>query len=60
MADDELRSGEIVHACPFDGQSFTPCCGRHIGDLPRTDRVTLDPALITCPQPAPVAMGETK
>lgn len=47
--------GEVVHACPPDGGQRTPCCGETPFDLPRTDRVTDDPALVTCgkPQPAP-------
>lgn len=25
-----------------------PCCGRTPFEVPRTDRITLDPALVTC------------
>lgn len=37
-----------VHAMPFGGQEFTPCCGKHVGDLPSTDRFALVPQSITC------------
>ena len=39
---------EIVHACPPDGGGLTPCCGKTPFELPRTDRMTLDPSLVTC------------
>jgi hypothetical protein len=39
---------EIIHLCPPDGMIFTPCCGETPFDLPRTDRMTLDPSLVTC------------
>ncbi len=39
---------EVTHACPADGSQVTPCCGRTPFDLPRTDRLTLDPRLVTC------------
>jgi len=38
----------IVHACPPDGLGLMPCCGRTPFEVPRTDRLTLDPALVTC------------
>jgi len=41
--------GEIVHACPLSGEQITLCCGKTPFDLSRTDRLTLDPALVTCP-----------
>ena len=37
-----------VHACPPDGLGLMPCCGRTPFEVPRTDRLTLDPALVTC------------
>ncbi len=39
---------EIVHACPPEGSGIMPCCGRTPFDAPLTDRMTLDPALVTC------------
>lgn len=43
-----MDHGGIVHACPPDGTQLTPCCGETPFDLPRTDQITLDPALVTC------------
>lgn len=43
---------ETTHACPVGDGAFTPCCDRTPFELPRTDRMTLDPALVTCPGPA--------
>lgn len=37
-----------VHACPPDGSGIMPCCGRTPFEVPRTDRMTSDPALVTC------------
>ncbi|MBP5913210.1 hypothetical protein F3K34_13305 [Streptomyces sp. LBUM 1486] len=45
---------ETVHACPPDGSGLTPCCGRTPFELPRTDRISSEPAAITC-APAVVA-----
>jgi hypothetical protein len=39
---------EVVHDCPREGESVTRCCGRIPFELPRDDRMTLDPALVTC------------
>ena len=39
---------EVTHQCPPDGSGITPCCGETPFDLPRTDRMTLDPSLVTC------------
>jgi hypothetical protein len=39
---------EIVHHCPLDGCGVTPCCGMTPFELPRTDRMTSDPSLVTC------------
>jgi hypothetical protein len=39
---------ETVHACPPDGAGVTPCCGRTPFELPRTDRMSTDSALVTC------------
>lgn len=39
----------VTHACPPRGAGgLTPCCGRTPFELPRTDRMTSDPALVTC------------
>jgi acyl-CoA reductase-like NAD-dependent aldehyde dehydrogenase len=45
---------EVVHACPPDGSGLMPCCGRTPFELPRTDRMSADPTLVTC-QPAAVS-----
>lgn len=45
---------ETVHACPPDGSGLTPCCGRTPFELPRTDRISSEPAAVTC-APAVVA-----
>ena len=39
---------DIVHACPPDGSWVTPCCGESPFDLSHSDRITEDPALVTC------------
>lgn len=39
---------DTVHHCPPAGQYATPCCGETPFDLPRTDRITSDPSLVTC------------
>jgi hypothetical protein len=41
-------AGEITHACPPQGGGVMPCCGKTPFEVPRTDRITLDPELITC------------
>lgn len=42
------RPGEVTHRCPLKGEGITPCCGRTPLELPVTDRLTLDDALVTC------------
>lgn len=37
-----------VHACPPEGEAVTPCCGVTPFELPRTDRLTQEPAEVTC------------
>jgi hypothetical protein len=37
-----------VHAYPRHGSGLTPCCGRTPFELPRDDRMTEDPARVTC------------
>ncbi|MER5902974.1 hypothetical protein ABT150_23190 [Streptomyces mirabilis] len=53
---DEARQpetqAEVVHGCPPDGSGVTPCCGRTPFELPRTDRMSTDQALVTCPAAA--------
>lgn len=39
---------EVTHACPPEGSGRTPCCGRTPFELPGTDRMTLEPALVNC------------
>lgn len=41
---------ETVHACPIPGTgaATVPCCGKTPFELPRTDRMTSDPKLVTC------------
>lgn len=39
---------EVTHACPPVGSGVTPCCGRTPFELPRDDKMTLDPGLVTC------------
>jgi hypothetical protein len=57
MADEAQQpetQADAVHACPPDGSGITPCCGRTPFELPRTDRMSADPTLVTC-QPAAVS-----
>jgi len=49
---DRERIEGVTHLCPPTGQALTPCCGRSPFELPRTDRITLDPNLVTCVPPA--------
>lgn len=42
----------IIHLCPPHGAAVTPCCGRTPFELLRVDRMTHDPALVTCGKPA--------
>ncbi len=37
-----------VHMCPDDGGNIMPCCGLTPFEVPRTDRMTLNPRLVTC------------
>lgn len=39
---------ETTHQCPALGSGVTQCCERTPFEVPRTDRMTLDPALVTC------------
>lgn len=40
-----------VHGCPMPGGVVTPCCGRTPFEVLRTDRITVDAALVTCHRP---------
>lgn len=42
---------ELVHLME-EGAGFTSCCGRTPFDLPRTERITVDPAVRNCGLPA--------
>jgi hypothetical protein len=42
---------ETIHLCPPNDSGLTPCCGRTPFELPSTDRMTLDEALVTCKPP---------
>jgi hypothetical protein len=49
---------EVFHQAPPDGGGgLMPCCGKTPFEVPGTDRMTADPALVTCmnapPSPAP-------
>lgn len=44
----EEARGEVTHRSPRLGAGVTPCCGRSPFDLPGTDRMTIDEALVTC------------
>lgn len=37
-----------THACPTQSVGVVPCCGRVVFELPTSDRITEDPALVTC------------
>jgi hypothetical protein len=50
---------ETVHACPPGNSSLTPCCGRTPFELTRTDRLTYDPAEITCTATTQTTMTTT-
>jgi hypothetical protein len=44
-----LGAAGLTHACPRAGSDgIMPCCGELPGGVPVTDRITLDPALVTC------------
>jgi hypothetical protein len=39
---------KVTHQCPPDGGGLMPCCELTPFEVPRTDRITEDPALVTC------------
>ena len=43
-------SDGVTHYVPTAGSSTTVCCGRQLFELPRTDRLTNDATLVTCPK----------
>lgn len=49
-----MEHSQVTHRCPPAGEDLTPCCGHSPLELSRSDRLTLDDALVTC-QPAPAA-----
>jgi hypothetical protein len=38
----------VIHICPPKGWFTMPCCGQTPFDTPLTDRMTMDPGLVTC------------
>jgi hypothetical protein len=44
----EVMQMSTIHACPPEGTSITPCCKLPPFELPRSDRLTLHPMLVTC------------
>ncbi len=42
---------DVIHACPPSESGFTPCCDQTPFDLPPGDRMTTDPAFVTCNRP---------
>jgi hypothetical protein len=50
-ADVPAPRSTVVHATPRKGSSLTPCCGRSPFNLPRTDRISIDPFEATCGEP---------
>ncbi|MFE2045710.1 hypothetical protein ACFXAZ_33305 [Streptomyces sp. NPDC059477] len=59
----DAEKREVVHGCPPAGSVLTPCCARTPFELPRTDRLSTELALVTC-QPvvlaAPAAGAEVQ
>lgn len=48
----DLPPTEITHGTPCCGRQTTPCCDKSPFELPRSDRMTLDPSMVTCIQAA--------
>ncbi|MGI8667924.1 MAG: hypothetical protein ACR2N4_18155 [Jatrophihabitans sp.] len=44
---------EVVHAAPAHGLSFTGCCDRTLFELPPSERISSDPARVTCGRLSP-------
>lgn len=47
---------EIVHLIS-DGEAVTSCCGRTPFELPRTERISVDPKLCNCKTLPPSSVG---
>jgi hypothetical protein len=43
-----LAHGAVTHRSPSGDDAEMPCCGRTLAQVPAKDRVTTDPALVTC------------
>ena len=43
-----MARNETTHAAPKAGQAETSCCFKSPLELPIKDRITLDPAKVTC------------
>ena len=43
-----MSTSETTHGCPPTSGYTTWCCGKPLSELPSSDRVTLDPELVTC------------
>lgn len=43
-----MKPRTVTHRAPLEQGGRTPCCDRPIFELPRTDRLTLNPAAATC------------
>lgn len=39
---------ETTHQCPPEGSGTMPCCDRTPFEVPDSDRMTLEPELVTC------------
>jgi hypothetical protein len=39
---------EVTHRCPLVDGGLMPCCGLTPFEVPCTDRITENPALVTC------------
>lgn len=53
------QDAALVHQCPPGSADRTPCCERSPWDLPFGDRITVDPALVTCGrQPVEMTVAE--
>jgi len=54
MGHDELTTAataarnSVVHQMLGEGEGLTPCCGRTLFELPRTDRMSNVPGDVTC------------
>lgn len=43
----------VAHACPQKGSGVMPCCALTPFEVPRTDRISIDPFEVTCGQRTP-------